>query len=102
MDDPLVAGYAAESCVARVVPMSRKKELTQGIFCLGDCIAFRWDGREERFSTTGYRLKGVHNLDNIMAALAATLLLGCDAARAQAAVACVSRLCRIAWSWLRW
>jgi UDP-N-acetylmuramoylalanine--D-glutamate ligase len=86
MDDPLVAGFAAE-LLARVVPMSRKKELTQGIFCIGDCIAFRWDGREERFPTSGYRLKGVHNLDNIMAALAATLLLGCDAARAQAAVA---------------
>jgi UDP-N-acetylmuramoylalanine--D-glutamate ligase len=85
IDDPLVAVYAGK-LRARVVPMSRKEELSQGIFCLGDNITFRWDGRDERFSTTGYLLKGVHNLDNIMAALAATLLLGCDAARAQTAV----------------
>src|SRR6266567_5483475 len=32
------------------------------------------------------KLKGVHNLDNVMAALATTLLLGCDAPRALAAV----------------
>jgi len=86
MDDPLVAGYAGK-LRARVVPMSRQKEQSQGIFHRDGIITFRWDGREEQFPVAGYRLKGVHNLDNIMAALAATLLLGCDAARAQAAVA---------------
>jgi UDP-N-acetylmuramoylalanine--D-glutamate ligase len=86
MDDPLVAGYAGK-LRARVVPMSRQKEQSQGIFHRDGIITFRWDGREEQFHVAGYRLKGVHNLDNIMAALAATLLLGCDAARAQAAVA---------------
>ena len=86
MDDPLVAGYAGK-LRARVVPMSRQKEQSQGIFHRNGIITFRWDGREEQFPVAGYRLKGVHNLDNIMAALAATLLLGCDAARAQAAVA---------------
>ncbi|MGA2151803.1 MAG: UDP-N-acetylmuramoyl-L-alanine--D-glutamate ligase [Geobacteraceae bacterium] len=86
MDDPLVAGYAGK-LRARVVPMSRQKEQSQGIFHCNGIITFRWDGREEQFPVAGYRLKGVHNLDNIMAALAATLLLGCDAARAQAAVA---------------
>ena len=85
MDDPLVADYAG-NLSARVVPMSRRKEFSQGIFYRNDCITFRWDGREERFPTAGYRLKGVHNLDNIMASLAAALILGCDAGRAQAAV----------------
>jgi UDP-N-acetylmuramoylalanine--D-glutamate ligase len=85
MDDPLVADYAG-NLRARVVPMSRKRELSQGIFCRDDNIIFRLDGREERFPIAGYRLKGVHNLDNIMAALASALLLGCDAACAQAAV----------------
>lgn len=85
MDDPLVAGYAGK-LRARVVPMSRQEEQSQGIFHRDGIITFRWDGREEQFPVAGYRLKGVHNLDNIMAALAATLLLGCDAARAQAAV----------------
>ncbi len=85
MDDPLVAGYAG-NLKARVVPMSRRIEFSRGIFCRDDCITFRWGGREERFPTAGYLLKGVHNLDNIMAALGAALLLGCGADSAQAAV----------------
>jgi UDP-N-acetylmuramoylalanine--D-glutamate ligase len=91
VDDPLVAAYA-DKLRARVVPMSRRRELPQGIYQRDDCIIFRWDSREERFPTAGYKLKGVHNIDNIMAALAATLLLGCDAGRAQAAVMAFSGL----------
>ena len=86
MDDPLVAANA-DRLRARVVPMSRLEELSQGIFYSDGVITFRWEGREERFPTAGYKLRGVHNLDNIMAALASTLLMGCDAARARAAVA---------------
>ena len=85
VDDPLVAGYA-DSLAARVVPMSRERELTEGIFYRDGIITFRWEGTEERFSTAGFKLRGVHNLDNVMAALATTLLLGCDAPRALAAV----------------
>ncbi len=85
MDDPLVAAYA-DKLTARVVPMSRERELAEGIFCRDGIITFRWEGNEERFPTEGFKLKGVHNLDNVMAALATTLLLGCDAARALAAV----------------
>jgi UDP-N-acetylmuramoylalanine--D-glutamate ligase len=59
-----------------VFPFSRKQELATGIFCLKDQIVFRRDGREERFPTAGLRLQGVHNLENIMAALACSLLLG--------------------------
>jgi UDP-N-acetylmuramoylalanine--D-glutamate ligase len=85
LDDPLVAAYA-DKLRARVVPMSRRREMSQGIFYRDDIITFRWDDREEQFPTAGYKLKGVHNIDNIMAALASTLLLGCDAARAREAV----------------
>ena len=85
MDDPLVAAYAGR-VRGRVVPMSRLEELAQGIFHRDGIITFRWEGREERFPTAGYKLKGVHNLDNIMAALASTLLLGCNAPCAQKAV----------------
>jgi len=85
MDDPLVAIYAGR-VRGRAVPMSRREELSEGIFYRDGVITFRWEGREEQFPTAGYKLKGVHNLDNIMAALASTLLLGCDAPRAQKAV----------------
>lgn len=85
MDDPLVAAYAGKM-KARVVPMSQRQELAQGIFYCNGSIVYRWEGREELFATASFRLKGVHNIENIMAALASTLLMGCDAGQALAAV----------------
>ena len=82
VDDPMVAPLAGGRMRGRVVPMSRREEQRQGIFYRDGLITFRWEGREELFPTAGYRLKGVHNLDNIMAALASSLLLGCDAQKA--------------------
>ena len=86
MDDPIVADLARGlSC--RIVPMSQRRELVEGICLLGDELVYRWAGREERFPTAPYLIKGVHNTENIMAALAGTLLLGADPALAQKAVA---------------
>jgi UDP-N-acetylmuramoylalanine--D-glutamate ligase len=86
MDDPMVAASSLKGIGARIVPMSREKELPQGIFYRDALITYRWEGREELFPTAGFLLKGVHNLDNIMAALASTLLMGCDAERARKTV----------------
>ena len=77
VDDPLVAPLA-DKVAARVFPMSQNKELAEGVFHRDGVIIFRHDGREERFPTAGFLLKGAHNTENIMAALAATLLTGCD------------------------
>jgi UDP-N-acetylmuramoylalanine--D-glutamate ligase len=85
MDDPLVAAFAGK-LRARVVPMSQQRELDQGVFCRDGVITFRWEGHEERFPTAGYQLQGVHNRENIMAALAAGLLTGCDPETSQQAV----------------
>jgi UDP-N-acetylmuramoylalanine--D-glutamate ligase len=75
-DDALVLEHS-RTLKARLFPFSRKTELDEGIFHSGDTIVWRHNGREERLSTAGFRLQGVHNLENIMAALACTLLLGC-------------------------
>jgi len=75
-DDALVWKYA-RTLKSRLFPFSRKKELDEGIFLRGDTIVWRHNGREERLTTCGFRLQGVHNLENIMAALACSLLLGC-------------------------
>ena len=91
MDDPLVAAFA-DKLKARVVPMSQTRVLTRGIFHQDGCITFIWDGRTEHFSTASYKLRGVHNIENIMAALATTLLMGCDARQAQLAVESFSGL----------
>ena len=75
-DDPLVWKHS-QHLAARLFPFSRKRELTEGIFLQDGVIHYRHAGREERFPTKDFRLHGVHNLENIMAALACSLLLGC-------------------------
>ena len=91
VDDPLVASFA-DSVKSRVFPMSQKMELVEGIFHRDGIITYRHDGREEQFQTKDFRLKGAHNTENIMAALAATLLSGCDPLGAGRAVAAFSGL----------
>jgi UDP-N-acetylmuramoylalanine--D-glutamate ligase len=86
IDDPLVAA-CAPSIKARIFPMSRKSFQAEGISYRDGFITFAYRGKVLRFGTDGFKLKGVHNLDNIMASLAATLLMRCDADRAYAAVA---------------
>ena len=75
-DDPIVWQYA-QTLTAQVFPFSRKQELDEGIFHCNDLICFRHNGHEKYFPTAAIRLQGVHNLENIMAALACSLLLGC-------------------------
>jgi UDP-N-acetylmuramoylalanine--D-glutamate ligase len=91
VDDPLVAACAGK-LAARVVPMSRLTVLEQGIYYHDGVITFAWDGRLENFPTDSFKLRGVHNIDNCMAALATTLLMGCPAAAALKAVAGFSGL----------
>ena len=75
-DDPLVWQHA-QGLKAALFPFSRKIELEEGIFYRDGVITYRHDGREECFPTAAIRLQGVHNLENIMAAAACALLLGC-------------------------
>ncbi len=75
-DDAAVWKYT-RNLKAQLFPFSRKQELEEGIFHLGGVITFRHNGHEETFPADAIRLQGVHNLENIMAALACALLLGC-------------------------
>ncbi|MDK9717076.1 MAG: UDP-N-acetylmuramoyl-L-alanine--D-glutamate ligase [Trichlorobacter sp.] len=76
-DDELV-WQAAQSLKAQLFPFSRKHELTEGMFWREGELVYRHNGHELCFPTADFRLQGVHNLENIMAALACTLLLGCQ------------------------
>jgi UDP-N-acetylmuramoylalanine--D-glutamate ligase len=75
-DDQLVWQYA-HGLKAALFPFSRKVELNEGIFYKDGVITYRHNGHEECFPTAAIRLQGVHNLENIMAAIACALLLGC-------------------------
>jgi UDP-N-acetylmuramoylalanine--D-glutamate ligase len=85
MDDPIVSSYAG-TVKSRVVPMSQQRALEKGIYCRDGFITFAWEGVRESFPTASFKLQGVHNIENIMAALASTLLTGCDPHSAQAVV----------------
>jgi UDP-N-acetylmuramoylalanine--D-glutamate ligase len=85
IDDPLVAACAGR-IKARVFPMSRLHELEEGISYQNGFITFSHNGKVLRFGTSDFKLKGVHNLDNIMASLASALLLRCEGDCAYAAV----------------
>jgi UDP-N-acetylmuramoylalanine--D-glutamate ligase len=51
-------------------------EVPNGVFAERDAIVWR-DGRgEERFSLAAVKIKGVHNVENVMAAIAATKVVG--------------------------
>jgi UDP-N-acetylmuramoylalanine--D-glutamate ligase len=75
-DDSLVWQHA-QALKASLFPFSRKAELEEGIFYRDGVITYRHAGHEECFPTAAIRLQGVHNLENIMAATACALLLGC-------------------------
>jgi UDP-N-acetylmuramoylalanine--D-glutamate ligase len=62
---------------AGVVYFSRKRELDEGIFLRGDEIVNRITGREQVMVTRNeIPLRGDHNLENVMAALAVGLACG--------------------------
>jgi UDP-N-acetylmuramoylalanine--D-glutamate ligase len=90
-DDALVWQHT-QNLKATLFPFSRKMELEEGIFHKDGVITYRHDGREECFPTAAIRLQGVHNLENIMAAMACALLLGCRADETFETVLCFEAL----------
>ena len=51
-------------------------EVAKGVFAERDAIVWRDGQGEEKFSLTAVKIKGVHNVENMMAAIAATKALG--------------------------
>ncbi len=90
-DDALV-WHHAQRLTAALFPFSRKQELDEGIFYRDGVITYRHNGHEECFPTAAIRLQGVHNLENIMAATACALLLGCRPDETFEAILCFEAL----------
>lgn len=78
-DDPRVLA-AAGATPARRVLFSGTRPLDEGMSLDGDAIVWRWAGREERFPSGELRIRGQHNLENVMAALIPPLVEGCPPA----------------------
>jgi UDP-N-acetylmuramoylalanine--D-glutamate ligase len=70
----------SRSIPSRIILFSRRRELDEGIFLRGDEIVNRSFGREQVLVTRSeIPLRGDHNLENVMAALAVGIVCGASA-----------------------
>lgn len=84
-DDPASTPYAPTK--PKVFWFSRKQRVAQGAFLRGVEIVFRHDGEEEIIlAKSEISLPGAHNLENVLAAVAATRLAGAQPAQIAKAV----------------
>jgi UDP-N-acetylmuramoylalanine--D-glutamate ligase len=85
-DDPVCIGLAART-QAQVFWFSRRKEVQQGAFVRDGRIWFRDSaGKREIMLASEIPLKGAHNLENVLAAVCASVLMKCAPERIRAAV----------------
>jgi UDP-N-acetylmuramoylalanine--D-glutamate ligase len=84
-DDPIVMRFG-ERIKARKVLFSLKGKLDEGAFSNGRTISLRRAGNEEKYSLAKTPLKGVHNVENMMAALTAARIFGCSKKAIQSAL----------------
>jgi len=76
-DDPTCAGLK-DKVRSRLLWFSRRQRVESGAFLSGDQIVFRHDGQEQPvLSRSDIQLKGEHNLENVLAAVAMTMMAGC-------------------------
>lgn len=71
-----------ERAHARVCYFSRREELPEGVFVRGSVrdgmIVIRWDGKEQEVCHTNeLGIKGPHNVENALAAIASAFFAGC-------------------------
>ncbi len=74
-NDPAVL-RAAKGCPARAVHFSSRRVLEEGMGFDGSHIVWRHAGVCRRFPADQLRLKGLHNIENVMAAMIPPLLEG--------------------------
>jgi UDP-N-acetylmuramoylalanine--D-glutamate ligase len=79
-DDPTVSSWA-KGLRAKVLSFSVKQELEQGVFLRGEDLVLRDGGEEQMLFPIGeMKLKGLHNVENAAAALAAGIAAGAGVA----------------------
>lgn len=76
-DDPIVMQFR-EKVKAKKVLFSLKEKLGEGAFSNGQTIFLRLGEKGEEYSLAKTPLKGIHNVENMMAALTAARIFGCS------------------------
>jgi UDP-N-acetylmuramoylalanine--D-glutamate ligase len=76
-DDPVVMKHG-ERVKAKKVLFSLREILKEGAFLNGQTVSLKIEGVREEYSLALSPLKGIHNVENMMAALTAARLFGCS------------------------
>ncbi len=76
-DDPIVLGFR-EKVKAKKILFSLRKRLSEGAYSNGDNIVLKLGAKEEKYSLAKTPLKGIHNVENMMAALTTARVYGCS------------------------
>jgi UDP-N-acetylmuramoylalanine--D-glutamate ligase len=76
-DDPIVMKFG-ERVKAKKVLFSMEEKLNEGAFTNGQTIYLRLGGKEENYPLDQAPLKGVHNVENMMAAITVARIFGCS------------------------
>ncbi len=76
-DDPIVMEYGT-TVKAKKVFFSLKERLEEGAFSNNQNIVLRLGKKEEDYSLARASLKGIHNVENMMAALTTARIFGCS------------------------
>jgi UDP-N-acetylmuramoylalanine--D-glutamate ligase len=85
-DDPTCVALK-DKIKASLLWFSRKQPVENGAFLKGDQIIFRHNGQEQAIlSRSDIQLKGEHNLENVLAAVAMTMIAGCTPQQVREAV----------------
>lgn len=85
-DDSACVGLA-DRVNSQIIWFSRKKEVNQGAFVRDGHIIFRDAGNEtEIIPLNEISLKGSHNVENVLAAASAGMLMGCSPAKIRKAI----------------
>jgi UDP-N-acetylmuramoylalanine--D-glutamate ligase len=84
-DDPIVMRYQ-ETVKAKKVLFSLREKLEEGAFSNGQTIFLKLGEKGEEYSLAKTSLKGIHNVENMMAALTVARAFGCSEKAIQGAL----------------
>jgi len=76
-DDPIVMQFG-EKVKEKKAMFSMNEKLEEGASSNGQTISLRLGGKGEEYSLAKTPLKGIHNVENMMAALTAARIFGCS------------------------
>ena len=77
VNDPVIAGKQASFGRGRVIPFTVEGKC-DGLFMEGGSIVHMMDGQREEYPIDAIRLTGLHNMENVMAVIAAARRAGVD------------------------